>query len=149
MELKKAMHIARNPYGWNEFDVREARLAVCDEVERLEKQYLFAAELVASLYEAVTHNTGEPVHDVLEDVQVRIAKLEALEGPWCVHVQGPDDLLAMPSKDAADLEAAKINKRVGRDWEPGDPEINAIATIWPYSVEAHAVALAEVLAESV
>ena len=40
MELKKAMHIARNPFGWNEFDVREARLAVCDEVERLERENL-------------------------------------------------------------------------------------------------------------
>jgi len=40
MELKKAMHIARNPFGWNEYDIGEARLAVCDEVERLQRELL-------------------------------------------------------------------------------------------------------------
>ena len=109
--------------------------------------YFVAAELVASLYEAVTHNTGDPKRGVLEDVQDRIAELEAGHRLWCVHVQGPDDLIAMPSKDAADLQAAKINKSIGRDWEHGDPEITAIATFWPYSAEAHAVALAEMQAE--
>lgn len=64
---------------------------------------------------------------------------------WCVHVLGPDDIIAMPSKERADLHAAKINKSVGRQWEEGDPEINAIVEPWPYSPETHEKALFEVL----
>lgn len=35
MELQEAIHIARNPFGYDDYAVREARLTVCTEVERL------------------------------------------------------------------------------------------------------------------
>jgi len=71
------------------------------------------------------------------------------EQQWCVHILGPDDILAMASKEAAALEAAKINKSIGRNWQDGDPEINAIVIPWPGTAESHAAALVEILAESV
>ncbi len=46
------------------------------------EDYLIAAELVAAMYEAVTHNTGEPVRGVLEDVQDRVAELEKYEAQF-------------------------------------------------------------------
>lgn len=39
-------------------------------------KYLFAAELVAGMYEAVTQNTGEPNRGVLEDIQDRVAEMD-------------------------------------------------------------------------
>lgn len=42
-----------------------------------EGDYKFAAELVAEMYETVTGNKGEPLRGVLEDVQDRMAELEA------------------------------------------------------------------------
>jgi len=41
------------------------------------KDYFLAAELVADMFEAVTHNTGEPKRGVLEDVQDCVAEFEA------------------------------------------------------------------------
>lgn len=64
---------------------------------------------------------------------------------WCVHIYGPDDVIAMPSKERADRQAATINFSVGRHWQENDPEIYAIAELWPYSPESHATALTEVL----
>jgi len=44
MNLQEAMNIARNPWGHDTGTVREARLAVCDEVERLERENQRLAE---------------------------------------------------------------------------------------------------------
>jgi hypothetical protein len=38
MNIHQAIHICRNPYGWNPEELREARLLVCKEVERLWKE---------------------------------------------------------------------------------------------------------------
>lgn len=35
----KALHIARNPYGWSEDVVREAHLFVCDKMESYKESY--------------------------------------------------------------------------------------------------------------
>ncbi|KAA0888722.1 hypothetical protein [Oryzomonas rubra] len=94
---------------------------------------------------------ADRIERLTSDNQVLHLKNEALKAPqrvedaplWCVHIEGPDDLIAMPSMDAAGREAAKLNKSIGRQWEEGDPEITAIATLWPYSAESHAKALAE------
>ena len=36
-DLAWALHVARNPWGWCEDDVREARLMVCDRLELTQK----------------------------------------------------------------------------------------------------------------
>lgn len=38
-KTKKAMHILRNPFGWDENEKRQAALTVCEAVERLDNAY--------------------------------------------------------------------------------------------------------------
>ena len=47
------------------------------DIERHKEEYLTAAELVATMYEAVTGNTGGPKRGVVEDVQDVVASLVA------------------------------------------------------------------------
>ena len=49
MNLQEAMNIARNPWGHDTGTVREARLAVCDEVERLAERQLPSEEDIATV----------------------------------------------------------------------------------------------------
>ena len=48
-DIDWALHVARNPWGWSEDDVREARLMVCDRLERLQKQLAQEQATVATL----------------------------------------------------------------------------------------------------
>ena len=58
---------------------------------------------------------------------------------WCVHVLGPDDVLAAPSHEAAAVHAHGINKAVfGRIGTPDDVLCFAYAAPWPHSRESHA-----------
>jgi len=59
---------------------------------------------------------------------------------WCIHVEGPDDMIAMPSKETAERDAEIMNNgwRGRRDPSPNDPGFNAVAVEWPYSAEQHA-----------
>ncbi len=66
---------------------------------------------------------------------------------WAVHVQGPDDIIAEPSKATAEQNAAALNawyeKRSQEpDFDPETfPRIHAEVIAWPYAREAHAEAL--------
>ncbi len=37
MSINEILHILRNPYGHVEDEIREARLAACNEIERLQR----------------------------------------------------------------------------------------------------------------
>jgi hypothetical protein len=58
---------------------------------------------------------------------------------WCVHVEGPDDMLPMPSKEAAEKEAERMNEAWRNRREPSewDPNFKAVAKLWPYSMQEH------------
>lgn len=61
---------------------------------------------------------------------------------WCVHVLGPDDILAAPSHAAAEAHAHELNKAVfGRVGSPDDVLCFAYAAPYPYSAEDHAEAV--------
>lgn len=61
---------------------------------------------------------------------------------WCVHVLGPDDVMAAPSHDAAVTHAHEVNKAVfGRITKADDVLCFAYAAPWPHSKEAHAADL--------
>lgn len=56
---------------------------------------------------------------------------------WCVHVQGPDDLYAAPSKEAAERAAVEYQHK----WDVQgvtDPKVTFAVVKWPHSAEAHA-----------
>lgn len=57
---------------------------------------------------------------------------------WCVHIEGPDDMIAMPSREAAEAEAKLLNESWRKDGHEYDPVLNAVAKPWPYSAEQHA-----------
>lgn len=58
---------------------------------------------------------------------------------WCVHVLGPDDVMAAPSHDAAVVRARELNKTIfSRISEPNDILCFAYAAPWPHSQDAHA-----------
>lgn len=58
---------------------------------------------------------------------------------WCVHILGPDDVLAAPCHDAAVVHARELNKALhGRPSTPNDVLCFAYAAPWPYSAESHA-----------
>jgi uncharacterized protein involved in exopolysaccharide biosynthesis len=73
----------RNYPEWAASRIREGEKAIAcaaikdKEIEYRKQEYLDAAELVATLYEAVTKNSGAPQVGVVEDVVNRIAELEA------------------------------------------------------------------------
>ncbi len=61
---------------------------------------------------------------------------------WCVHILGPDDVLAAPSHDAAAVHAHELNKALhGRVTTPDDVLCFAYAAPWPHSREDHAEAV--------
>ena len=63
---------------------------------------------------------------------------------WCVHIIGPDDVIAYPDKAAAETEAAALNAMfaVEAAKHHGDanwPACRAEVILWPYSAGAHDV----------
>lgn len=61
---------------------------------------------------------------------------------WCVHILGPDDLMAAPSHDAAVVHARELNKALhGKPNAPDDILCFAYAAPWPHSKESHGASL--------
>jgi hypothetical protein len=68
---------------------------------------------------------------------------------WCVHIPGPDDLYAHPSRDACEAHATAFNERMRRYWadnprtenDPTEAALTAVVIPWPWSAEAHARAI--------
>ena len=62
---------------------------------------------------------------------------------WCLHVRGPDDIVAMPSYqaalDLADWFTAVDRANIGDDMAP---LFAAVPCLWPGSAEGHAADLA-------
>jgi hypothetical protein len=61
---------------------------------------------------------------------------------WCVHVLGPDDVLAAPSHEAAVVRARQMNQSLHRGG-PEDVLCFAYAAPWPHSKDAHSLNLME------
>lgn len=67
---------------------------------------------------------------------------------WCVHISGPDDVLATPNYLTAVKAANEINGwwegRVATRFDEGlDPTPWAAPEPWPHSPESHAADLAD------
>lgn len=63
---------------------------------------------------------------------------------WCVHIHGPDDVHAMPSRAAALERANELNEIFGQHpHEEGDPIMRAVVIEWPHSANAHKQDLAD------
>jgi hypothetical protein len=64
---------------------------------------------------------------------------------YAVHVQGPDDIIAAPSKREAEVLAEKLNAffvEMAQKSGPASPLIEAVVITWPYAPSSHATLLA-------
>lgn len=60
----------------------------------------------------------------------------------CVHVQGPDDIEACASLEAADKRAAELNAYFDSlEKTENSPELHARVQAWPYDAADHALEL--------
>ncbi|MES2415138.1 MAG: hypothetical protein V4614_15130 [Pseudomonadota bacterium] len=57
---------------------------------------------------------------------------------WSVHIEGPDDIQAAPSYNAAVKAAENLNKWWSSTRMPTTPPIKAVVELWPFSLEEHA-----------
>lgn len=55
---------------------------------------------------------------------------------WAVHIQGPDDLIAVPDRQVADAVVTIFNRQFERDASPYCPTLKAHVVLWPYGYEA-------------
>ena len=65
---------------------------------------------------------------------------------YAVHVQGPDDIIAAPSKRESEVLADKLNvffAEIKKERGENYPTIDAVVIAWPGSAASHARQLAE------
>lgn len=65
---------------------------------------------------------------------------------YAVHVQGPDEIIAAPSKLEAEVLADKLNAYFVEMWQkrgPAAPLIEAVVIKYPFSADSHAKQLAD------
>ncbi|MGY4892336.1 UNVERIFIED_CONTAM: hypothetical protein EX528_18840 [Xanthomonas axonopodis] len=64
---------------------------------------------------------------------------------WCMHILGPDDVHAAPSKAHAEKAAAALNAfhAARAEQSEHDPKVEAVVAPWPHSVESHAESVAD------
>lgn len=68
---------------------------------------------------------------------------------WCIHVDGPDDVIAAPSYTEAARRCLEINAEIVKYFGPelatdeNMPWIFARPDTWPWSAESHAESLAK------
>ena len=61
---------------------------------------------------------------------------------WCVHILGPDDVMAAPSHDAAVAHAHELNKLLHRGARRSDDVLCfAYAAPWPHDLNSHEAAV--------
>ena len=66
---------------------------------------------------------------------------------WCVHILGPDDVIAYPDRASAEHDATLINEAMAQHVArnpPADswPLLRAAVELWPHNAESHAEDLA-------
>lgn len=90
---------------------------------------------------------SDPFEPAQPDPQIMFSR------DWCVHIVGPDDLIAMPDYATAERAAGRFNdwwkrylEQRGETDGVGLPESPAVVRPWPYST-GHPEALAELQAD--
>ena len=68
--------------------------------------------------------------------------VNAAESLWCLHVVGPDDIFAMPSRDEAVRQAIALRAAIAEAVTVTGVHCEPQAIEWPFSAQAHAEDLA-------
>lgn len=57
---------------------------------------------------------------------------------WCLHIEGPDDVLAAPSREAAQEAAERLQQWLdARPKHELDPLVRCVVEPWPHSELLH------------
>jgi len=91
--------------------------------------------------EAINASGGCSISAELAGINARGLEIAAEPELWCLHILGPDDVYAAPSKAAAVSCAARFNARFGPIAAQNDVMCEAVVVPWPYSPESHAESL--------
>lgn len=89
------------------------------------------------------HEKAIPVDPDGQDARLAADLDEMLDAElWCVHIKGPDDVLAAPSRRAAEERCWKLNdhfeKMAAGDATREEVLLKAVVDLWPHSPEQHA-----------
>ena len=61
---------------------------------------------------------------------------------WAIHVEGPDDIIAAPSRDAAEREVVLLNQQFASvPKSVNAPVVRAVVIEWQHTAEGHAQSL--------
>jgi hypothetical protein len=109
----------------------------------------FCASLAAVVKDASA--AGIPAFCIRRELRGHLAALAEGEEDgrlWCVHVLGPDTIIAQPSKAVAEARAALWNEdfaKLAAEREPSPywPVVECRAEVYPYSATGHARGIAE------
>ncbi len=85
---------------------------------------------------------GAGAHGICDEPAARQPVGEPL---WCMHILGPDDVHAAPSKAHAEKAAAALNAfhAAREEQSEHDPKVEAVVAPWPHSAESHAESVAD------
>lgn len=132
------------PSGWKlvpvepTFEMAAACLSIVDleQGDPEDHRYDDGRGTAASIYRAMLAAAPQPPAALPGEQDEADGKL------WCVHVHGPDDVHAMPTRAAALERANEFNEVFGRhNFKEGDPIMRAVVIEWPHSAESHAAEL--------
>ena len=111
------------------------------------------AESIRRALNREAEDGSTPITRMLDAATVHVADqgedgIEVAPTLWAIHIPGPDEFHAAPSKEAAEHMAAMHNKAMQEyitknklTW--GIEMITALVAAWPYDAESHATALLE------
>ncbi len=94
----------------------------------------------------VPHDIYAAVHGELAELKAALAARQPVGEPlWCMHILGPDDVHAAPSKAHAEKAAAALNAfhAAREEQSEHDPKVEAVVAPWPHSAESHAESVAD------
>lgn len=138
-------HAARHSDYFFQSNNHDTQLLITDEAS--------FAESIRRALNREAEDGSTPITRMLDAATVHVADqgesgIEVAPTLWAIHIPGPDEFHAAPSKETAEHMAAMHNKAMQEyvtknklTW--GIEMITALVAAWPYDAESHATALLE------
>ena len=155
------------PDEWQQYDIAVARAILALKPSKVSVQVpMNLGGVVMCGYELFAGIMEDEVREVKNSVLIQFGSRDLLgaflrwhdrtsgveRDLWCIHIPGPDEVHAAPSKDAADHVAAKHNAAMATyyasgatnlEFAPPIESVQAVAIKWPHDQQSHADELRE------
>lgn len=91
------------------------------------------------------------LREAIDDAEaaLRLPETTTAATLWCLHLRGPDDVHAAPSKAHAEAAAATYNAAFKEKAARAGILFEAVAAPWPHSAESHAASVANFIPECI